>query len=92
MNIDFSSSFERSLKSLPQPDQTEIKSIIADLIDVLSDQKQLQQGLGLKRLRNNYWEVRQGLKTRILFRWDGSSVLLVLVGNHDDVKRFLKQI
>jgi hypothetical protein len=28
---------------------------------------------------------------RILFRWEGDLVEFILAGNHDDVKRFLKQ-
>lgn len=50
----------------------------------------VHKGIGLKRLRGNFWEARKGLKTRILFRWDGQLVEFVLAGNHDDVRKFLK--
>jgi hypothetical protein len=47
--------------------------------------------MGLKHLKEDFWEVRQGLKVRLLFRWDGDLIEFVLAGSHDDVKRFLKQ-
>ena len=34
------------------------------------------------------WEVRKGIKTRILLRWEGDLVEFILAGNHDDIKKF----
>lgn len=92
MRFEFKPSFERSLKSFPPPEKSEIKEAAAQLIDVLSRDRQIHQGLGLKRLRGDFWELRKGIKARILFRWQGDLVEFVLAGNHDDVKRFLKNI
>jgi len=61
-------------------------------MDVLARDRQAPQGLGLKRLREDFWEVRKGIKARILFRWKSDLIEFVLAGNHDDVKRFLKNI
>ena len=61
-----------------------------ELVEMLSRNKTIPKGVGLKRLRNNFWEMRKGLKTRILFRWEDELVEFVLAGNHDDVRRFLK--
>jgi hypothetical protein len=68
----------------------QVKIAAGQLIDVLAQDKRLHHGLGLKRLRGDFWEVRQGLKVRILFRWSGDLVEFLLAGDHDDVKRFLK--
>lgn len=92
MRFEFKPSFERSLKSFPPPEKSEIKEAAAQLIDILSRDMQIHQGLGLKRLRGDFWELRKGIKARILFRWQGGLVEFVLAGNHDDVKRFLKNI
>ena len=46
--------------------------------------------IGTVGLMGDYWEVRKGIKARILFRWKGDLVEFVLAGNHDDIKRFLK--
>ena len=71
-------------------DKNEIKSLAIQLVEMLSRDREIHKGIGLKRLRGNFWEARKGLKTRILFRWDGELVEFVLAGNHDDVHRFLK--
>ena len=92
MRFEFKPSFERSIKSFPSSEKSEIKEAAAQLIDILSRDRQIHQGLGLKRLRGDFWELRKGIKTRILFRWRGDLVEVVLAGNHDDVKRFLKNI
>ena len=92
MRFEFKPSFERSIKSFSMFEKSEIKEAAAQLIDILSRDRQIHQGLGLKRLRDDFWELRKGIKARILFRWQGDLVEFVLAGNHDDVKRFLKNI
>ena len=92
MRFEFKPSFERSLKALPPLEKEDVKDAALKLIDVLSQDRQLYQGLGLKRLRADFWEVRKGIKARILFRWQGDLVAFVLAGNHDDVKRFLRNV
>ena len=92
MKIEFKSSFERSIKALGLQDKAEIKNVAIHLIDIFSIDKPLQEGLGLKRLQGPYWEVRKGLKVRILFRWKKDVVEFILAGNHDDIKRFLRAL
>ena len=92
MRFEFKPSFDRSIKSLSPSKKSDVKEAASQLIDVLSKDRQIHQGLGLKRLMSDFWEVRKGLKVRILFRWKGDLVEFVLAGNHDDVKRFLKNI
>ena len=90
MRFEFKPSFERSLKSFSPSEITKIKEASGQLIDVLSLDRQMHQGLGLKRLREDFWESRSGIKARILFRWKGDFIEFILAGNHDDIKRFLK--
>ena len=51
MRFEFKPSFERSTKSLIPTDKQEIKEIAVYLVDILSQDKPLHQGVGLKRLR-----------------------------------------
>ena len=90
MRFEFKPSFDRSIKSLSPSEQTDVKEAAVQLIDVLSKDRQIHQGLGLKRLQKDFWEARKGIKVRILFRWTGDLVEFILAGNHDDIKRFLK--
>jgi hypothetical protein len=90
MRFEFKPSFDKSVKCFYGEEKSRIKLTINKLIDILSHNTNISQGLGLKRLKDNYWEVREGLKVRILFRWSGDLVEFVLAGDHNDVKRYLK--
>jgi len=92
MRFEFKPSFKRSIKSFPEKEKEEIKEVSTQLIDMLSRDRSVHKGVGLKRLRGDFWEIRKGLKSRILFRWNGDLVEFVLAGNHNDIKRFLKNI
>jgi mRNA-degrading endonuclease RelE of RelBE toxin-antitoxin system len=92
MRVEFRTSFDRSIKQLPLKEKEDIKKVAAQFIDILSHDRHIHEGLGLKRLRGDFWEVRKGLKARILFCWQGDLVEFVLAGKHDDVRRFLKTV
>lgn len=90
MRFEFKSSFDRSVKSFPGGEKEEIKKVAIQAIDVLSQDKIIHKGLGLKRLKGNFWEIRKGLKARIIFRWENDLVEFILAGDHDDIKRYLR--
>lgn len=90
MRFEFKPSFDRSVKSLHGGEKEEIKSVAMQTIDILSQDRAIHKGLGLKRLKGNFWEVRKGLKARILFRWEGDLVEFILAGDHNDIRRYLK--
>ena len=92
MRFEFKPSFERSIKSLVLVDKQEIKDVAIQVIDILSQDRSLHQGVGLKRLQGPYWEIRKGIKTRILLRWEDDLVEFILAGNHDDIRKFLKNL
>ncbi len=48
-------------------------------------------GAGLKKLRFGLWEARAGLQDRIVFAWEDDLVEFLVVGTHDDVRRFLRK-
>ncbi len=91
MRFEFKPSFDRSVKSLPSETKKEIKELCINLINMLSGGRAISRGVGLKNLKKNFWEVRKGLKLRILFRWKADHVEFILAGTHDDIKKFLKR-
>ena len=91
MKYEFKPSFDRSVKSLPPEMKRDVKELCIALIDVLSGERELSAGMGLKNLRKNFWEIRKGLKLRILFRWHTDHVEFILAGTHEEIKRFLKR-
>ncbi len=54
---------------------------------------QAHTGMGLRKLhRSGIWEIRVGLGLRIVFGLDADAARLLLVGNHEEVRRFLKTL
>ena len=92
MRFEFKPSFDSSVKSFYGKEKEEIKQAALQAIDILSQDRIIHKGIGLKRLKGDFWEIRKGLKARILFRWQGDLVEFVLAGDHEDIKRFLKNI
>ncbi len=91
MNIEYKPSFIKSIKSLSKPNKEVVFDLCEALIDTLEQSKASSKGLGLKRLRKNFWEIRKGIKTRVIFRWQKDYLEFILVGSHDDIKKFLKE-
>ena len=90
MNYEFKSSFDRSIKTLSSEIREEIKAACLAFLDLLESRARLPIGIGLKRLDDDFWEIRKGLKYRILFRWQKNSIEFILAGDHDSIKNFLK--
>ena len=49
-----------------------------------------RSGLGIRNLPGNYYEVRVHLDIRLLFRDTPAGLVFEFVGNHDEVRRFIK--
>jgi len=92
MRFEFKPSFDRSVKSLHGREKEEVKAVAMQAIDILSQDRLIHKGIGLKRLKGDFWEIRKGLKARILFRWQGDLVEFVLAGDHNDIKRYLREV
>lgn len=75
MKYEFKPSFDRSVKSLPPKIKQEVKELCITLIDVLSGERELSLGMGLKNL----------------FRWQADHVEFVMAGTHEVIKRYLKR-
>jgi len=92
VRFEFKSSFDKSVKRFYGKEKEEIKKVAIQAIDILSQAKVTYKGIGLKRLAGNFWEIRKGIKARILFKWEGDLVKFILAGDHDDIKRYLRNI
>jgi len=90
VRYEFKPSFDRSIKALPPHLGEEIKLACIVFIDTIESRLSLACGFGLKRLKDDYWEIRKGIKNRILFRWSRDLVEFILAGDHDTIKKFLR--
>ena len=48
-------------------------------------------GLGIKHLASRTYEFRAGLSLRVVYILEEDSVILALLGRHDEIKRYLKE-
>jgi len=54
---------------------------------------QEHRGLGLRKLHpTGVWEIRIGLSWRALFRLLEDEAVFVVLGTHDEVRRFLREL
>jgi mRNA-degrading endonuclease RelE of RelBE toxin-antitoxin system len=90
MRYEFKPSFDRSTKILSKGERAEIREACLAFLDLLELRAKLPVGIGLKNLNDDYWEIRKGLRLRILFHWQKDSIEFILAGNHDSIKDFLK--
>ena len=91
LGIELSSRFKAQVRVLPDERIDQIAQAVAQLSEAFG-KPHLHSGLGIRRLRQSYFEFRAGRDTRIVFKLEGSTASLVLVGDHDDVWRFLKNL
>jgi mRNA-degrading endonuclease RelE of RelBE toxin-antitoxin system len=91
MQYNFKSSFDRCFNKLSPQKQKLIQEAIEKL-KIFYATRQMSDGLGLKNMRKNYWEIRASIRDRILFFVQDDIVSFILVGNHDDMRRYLKKI
>jgi len=82
--------FTRAYRGLDGIRQERADSTLLKLADAF-EAGQIPSGLGLKPLKHGIWEARSGIHDRILFRREPDDVVeLLLIGTHDEIKRFLK--
>jgi mRNA-degrading endonuclease YafQ of YafQ-DinJ toxin-antitoxin module len=84
--------FLREFDKLTTAEQEEVIHAMAALIAHLNSRLPLPKGLGIKKLMGQYWEVRAGLQLRIVYEVEASLIRIISVGNHNDVKRFLRNL
>ncbi len=81
--------FVTAFRSLPRKEK--VKKAVAAANDFFESHVK-PEGLGLKRLKGDYWEIRVDIKERVIFRFSDDLVEFIIVGTHDEIKNFLKNI
>ena len=84
------SRFERAYSYLKEWDKERVDKAIEQLVHYL-DVSQSPFGLGVKHLEGDLYEFRVGLSIRIVYILQKNSILLSLIGTHDEVRKFLKR-
>lgn len=83
------SSFDRTYGKLADQDQAVVEQALARLVRAFESGERTE-GLGLKKLERDFWEIRAGLPIRVLFKLEKNLLTFVIVGTHDTIQRYLK--
>ncbi len=89
MQFEFKSSFDRRFKKLTPQRREKARAAIESILAYLDRKSPLRLGMGLKNFQGNYWEIRVDIHDRIIFEL-ADSVIFWVVGNHDEIRRFMK--
>ncbi|MBM3701124.1 MAG: hypothetical protein FJW68_09475 [Actinobacteria bacterium] len=91
MKYEYKPSFDKTLGKMHSIRKEEASSAISELIDFFETGKK-PRGLGLKHLKDTFWEIRFNIRDRIIFTMENDTVSFIIAGNHHEIKRFLKRI
>jgi mRNA-degrading endonuclease YafQ of YafQ-DinJ toxin-antitoxin module len=89
--IDFIARFGTDASRLPDEKRREVEAVLRRLPAVFG-LPHLHSGLGIRRLKGSYFECRVGHDLRIVFKHNGAVLIMTRIGNHEDVRSFLKSI
>jgi mRNA-degrading endonuclease YafQ of YafQ-DinJ toxin-antitoxin module len=89
--IDLSKGFRARVRKFPKARRREIARVIDALRDGFGV-PHLHPGLGIRRLKADYFECRVGLRLRLIFRARQGVLHFITAGNHDDLEALLKSV
>ena len=81
--------YERRYRNLTPQQRARVDSALRRLEQVFG-RPHLHAGLGIRPV-SRYLEMRAGLDLRVLFFRDEGDLFLVCVGNHDEIRRYVKE-
>ncbi len=87
--IDFGSRFTAQVRGLVREERQELEMVLKRLSEAFG-QPHAHSGLGVRRLQGNYFECRIGRDLRAVFKLEGSTLTMAMLGNHDEVRKFVK--
>ena len=82
-------SYLRALKKIPKADQAGLNATIARLAGIIGNPHQ-HSGAGVRRLHPGIFEIRVGLRLRVVFTVRADNVFLHTAGDHDHVQDWLR--
>ena len=81
--------FQKYVEGLSADDQQKVLKAI-DVFRTAVHEGVSSKGLGLKKIARDKYEIRVDLKIRIGIMKDNDTFVLDLLGNHEDIRNFLK--
>lgn len=82
-------SFERSVKKLNPSGKKKLSESL-EVFNLFLFGGGLPAGFGFKKINHDKYEFRVDIRLRVIIKVDGGDYYLVLVGSHDEVRRYLR--
>jgi mRNA-degrading endonuclease RelE of RelBE toxin-antitoxin system len=82
--------FQRQLKKLSPSDQEKIRGALKEFLTAIHA-GQIPLGFGFKKINGDKYEIRAGLKIRILMKQEGDLLICHVVGNHETIRQYLRK-
>jgi mRNA-degrading endonuclease RelE of RelBE toxin-antitoxin system len=86
---------ERAQSDLLSLDDEQRARVLDVLLQIPRAFRNLHEHTGLSPRKihaTGIWEIRAGLHLRLAFRLQGDVAVILLVGNHDEIQRFLRRL
>jgi len=84
--------FQRDLAKLAKEQRVRCLELLLSLPKAIGDARR-HSGIGIRKLhRSGVYEARVGLGVRLVFVVRGEQVILVTVGSHEHVRRYLSSL
>ena len=83
--------FRRKIRNLTEARRREVAQALDAMRNAFGHPHR-HTGLGIRRLRRNFFECRAGWDLRLIFEVLPKTLLLHDAGNHDDVQRYIKNL
>lgn len=89
MRITLAETFQRDVRMLDREGRARLFEVVLALPEAFRE-PQRHAGLGLRKLHaSQFWEARIGLGLRLVLALGKDEAMLVRVGSHDEVRRYL---
>ena len=91
MRVEFSEGFLKRLRALSVAERKAVGEAVNAAVGAWG-KPHLHAGVGIRRLYGPFFECRSGLKSRLIFEWADGALFFHFEGNHDAVRRFLRDL
>jgi mRNA-degrading endonuclease YafQ of YafQ-DinJ toxin-antitoxin module len=91
LQIELLKTFREQVRAMAKARRQEIAHVI-DATHAGFGKPHLHSGLGIRRLRQNYFECRVGLDIRLAFRVERNRMIFVAAGNHDEIRKLIRTL
>lgn len=91
MEADIDPDFLEQLRGMEKEERKEVGDLIREICASFGF-PHVHAGIGIRDLGKGFYEGRDGLEHRVIFERISARVLYFhMIGNHDDIRRFLKK-